>query len=191
MFIEFKWRVRVKSRVADDTTTQKIYTKRHYCSSSFGLVYWTVTSFPAATFVNISACSLSVQSRFCTHKSCASQSCQGETQFIVLFNCFSNLFHFSTYVSRNRSLLEYSPDAYIRTCTHVRTTCCGHRNNTAHLKRTRTTCDKMCPMRFVILRRKLATSREVQYTPAYFAKSRSKRHDIQYKEHTSNNYVGS
>ena len=30
----------------------------------------------------------------------------------------------------------------------------------------------------------------MQYTPVYFPKSRSKRHDIQYREHLSNCYVG-
>ena len=51
-------------------------------------------------------------------------------------------------------------------------------------------CDKICPQRFVNLHRKQATSSEVQYTPVYFAKPRNKRHDIQYKEHLSNCYVG-
>ena len=49
--------------------------------------------------------------------------------------------------------------------------------------------DEIYPQRFVNLFRKQTNSSEMQYTPAYSAKLRNKRHDMQYKEQLSICYV--
>ena len=131
-----------------------------------------------------------VQSKFCTPKSYASQSCQAKHKYRTIHPLLYFLSFFNLRQSASVALgTFFRRNTYARVRTYALLSVIIAM--TLRLLEGLEQCATKFVQRFVNLCRKQTNSSEMQYTPVYFPKSRrSKRHDIQYREHLSNCYVG-